>query len=67
MTTDGLRIVSLLPSATEIAVALGLAGNIVGRSHECDYPSEIAALPVLTASKLTKGMNSAGETSPRVG
>lgn len=59
MTADGLRIVSLLPSATEIAVALGLAGNIVGRSHECDYPSEIAALPVLTASKLTKGMNSA--------
>ncbi len=59
MTADGLRIVSLLPSATEIAVALGLAGNIVGRSHECDYPPEIVALPVLTASKLTKGMNSA--------
>ena len=55
----GVRIVSLLPSATEIAVALGLSDNIVGRSHECDYPPQISNLPVLTASKLRKGMNSA--------
>lgn len=53
------RVVSLLPSATEIAVALGLGEALVGRSHECDFPPEVAALPVLTASKLTPGMRSA--------
>ncbi len=54
-----LRIVSLLPSATEIAVALGLGDQLVGRSHECDFPPRVAELPVLTASKLQKGLNSA--------
>lgn len=53
------RIVSLLPSATEIAVALGLEAQIVGRSHECDFPASIADRPVLTASKLAKGLDSA--------
>jgi iron complex transport system substrate-binding protein len=46
-----MRIVSLLPSATEIVCALGLSGNLVGRSHECDYPPEVAALPALTAPR----------------
>jgi len=55
----GPRIVSLLPSATEIAVALGLEKQIVGRSHECDFPESIIDLPILTASKLAKGLNSA--------
>lgn len=54
------RIVSLLPSATEIAAALGFAGAIVGRSHECDFPPGLAALPPLTASKLAKGLSSRG-------
>ncbi len=53
-----LRIVSLLPSATEIAAALGLAENLVGRSHECDFPPSVAALPVCTATKLEKGLSS---------
>ena len=35
-----MRIVSLLPSATELAFALGLGDDVVGVSHECDYPSE---------------------------
>ncbi len=48
----------MLPSATEIAVALGFADRIVGRSHECDYPPAVAGLPALTASKLAKGLNS---------
>lgn len=52
------RIVSLLPSATEIAVALGLADCLVGRSHECDFPPEVSALPVCTATKLEKGLGS---------
>jgi iron complex transport system substrate-binding protein len=52
------RIVSLLPSATEIAVALGLGDRLVGRSHECDYPAWVERLPVCTATKLEKGLTS---------
>jgi iron complex transport system substrate-binding protein len=52
------RIVSLLPSATEIAVALGLGEALVGRSHECDFPPEVERLPALTATKIPKGMRS---------
>lgn len=47
-----MRIASLLPSATEIVCALGLAERLVGISHECDFPPEIAGLPVLTEPKL---------------
>ncbi|ANV82920.1 cobalamin-binding protein [Picosynechococcus sp. PCC 7003] len=46
------RIVSLLPSATEILDCLGLTPNVVGRSHECDYPPEIGDRPVCTAARL---------------
>ncbi len=46
------RIVSLLPSATEIVCALGLEDRLVGRSHECDFPASVGRLPVLTESKL---------------
>ena len=42
------RIASLLPSATEIVAALGLADRLVGVSHECDYPADVSRLPVLT-------------------
>ena len=52
------RIVSLLPSATEIAVALGLGESLVGRSHECDYPLFVKALPVVTSTRLEKGLTS---------
>ncbi len=45
------RIVSLLPSATEIVCALGLERELVGRSHECDYPLAVERLPVLTAPR----------------
>ncbi len=46
------RILSLLPSTTEIAGALGLAHRLVGRSHECDRPNGVDALPVVTEPKL---------------
>ena len=43
-----MRIASLLPSATEIICALGLRDQLVGVSHSCDYPDDLAGLPVLT-------------------
>ncbi|MGH2585477.1 MAG: cobalamin-binding protein [Dehalococcoidia bacterium] len=49
MTVD--RIVSLIPSATEIVCALGFEGALVGRSHECDYPATVRRLPAVTAPK----------------
>ncbi len=47
-----IRIVSLLPSSTEIVCALGFESALVARSHECDYPPGIERLPAITASKL---------------
>src|SRR6185295_7200986 len=54
------RIVSFLPSATEMACALGLADQLVGITHECDYPPEVRGktvvvrnvLPIETMSQL---------------
>ncbi len=43
-----MRIVSLLPSATEIVCALGLENQLVGVSHECDYPPSVQRLPKIT-------------------
>ncbi|GJL54579.1 MAG: cobalamin-binding protein [Nitrospirales bacterium] len=45
------RIVTLIPSATEMVCALGLEHQLVGRSHECDFPASIAHLPVCTEPK----------------
>ena len=45
------RIISLIASATEIVCALGFEGQLVGRSHECDYPESVRRLPVCTAPK----------------
>ena len=47
-----MRIVSLLPSATEILFALGLDREIVGVSHECDFPPRARAKPVVIHSRL---------------
>ena len=48
-----MRIVSLLPSATEIVYALGLGDSLVAVTHECDYPPGARAKPAVTASALS--------------
>jgi iron complex transport system substrate-binding protein len=50
--TNSLRIISLLPSATEIVAALGFGDHLVGRSHECDFPSGVENLPVCSSTKV---------------
>jgi iron complex transport system substrate-binding protein len=55
------RICSLLPSATEIAFALGLGDRVVAVTHECDYPPEATRLPVITRSTLDHGMRRSRE------
>jgi iron complex transport system substrate-binding protein len=47
-----MRIVSLLPSATEIVADLGLLDSLVGRSEECDWPPDVRRLPVVSASRV---------------
>ncbi|HWO41126.1 MAG TPA: cobalamin-binding protein [Candidatus Eisenbacteria bacterium] len=55
-----MRICSLLPAATEIAYALGLGKHVVGVTHECDYPQEARARPIVVRSALDpEGMTSA--------
>lgn len=48
-----MKIISLLPSATEIVCALGLENNLVAITHECDFPASIAHLPAITASRIS--------------
>jgi iron complex transport system substrate-binding protein len=52
------RIISLLPGATEIVCGLGLSDRLVGRSHECDYPSQVERLPVCSRPKYIEEGNS---------
>jgi iron complex transport system substrate-binding protein len=54
------RIVSLLPSATEIVCALGLEDQLVGVTHECDFPASVRTKPVVTSSVLS-GVHDSGE------
>lgn len=52
MSLNNLRIISLLPAATEIIAALGLVERLVGRSHECDEPTSVQDLPALTKPRI---------------
>jgi iron complex transport system substrate-binding protein len=54
-----MRIVSLVPSATEMLFALGLGDEIVAVTHECDYPPQALGLPHVTRDLLPSGLSSA--------
>jgi iron complex transport system substrate-binding protein len=54
-----MRIVSLVPNGTEILFALGAGDEVVGVSHECDYPAAARRRPVLTGSALPPGLGAA--------
>ncbi|HSE53094.1 MAG TPA: BtuF-related (seleno)protein, partial [Gemmatimonadales bacterium] len=49
---EAVRIVSFLPAGTEIVHALGAGADLLGRSHECDYPADVARLPVVSRPAL---------------
>jgi iron complex transport system substrate-binding protein len=59
------RIASLVPSATELLFALGLGDEVVGVTHECDFPPEAASKPHLTRTVVPDGLN-AGEIDAAV-
>lgn len=54
-----MRIVSLLPSATEIVCALGLEDSLVGVTHECDFPAAVRHLPRVTRTRIPQDLGSA--------
>ncbi len=54
-----MRIVSLLASATEMVAALGCLDQLVGRSHECDYPPQVLALPTISQPQIDVNASSA--------
>ena len=53
-----MRIVTLLPSATEIVYTLGLGEELVGVSHDCDYPPEVTEKHVLSGTEININMTS---------
>jgi iron complex transport system substrate-binding protein len=56
-----MRVASLLPSATELLFAIGAGGDVVGVTHECDWPPQVAALPRLTTSVFDHASARSGE------
>jgi iron complex transport system substrate-binding protein len=60
------RIVSLLPSATEIVCALGLQETLAGRSHECDFPPGVAAVPPVSVARIDGASLSSAEIDAAV-
>ncbi|MFJ6561210.1 cobalamin-binding protein [Streptomyces sp. NPDC091412] len=63
-----MRIVSLLPAATDIVAELGLSEQLAGRTHECDWPPcEVASVPVVTRTDLDQDALTSREISDAVG
>lgn len=61
-----MRICSFVPGATEIVAELGLADALVGRSHECDHPPQMASIPALTSAVLPTTTATSGEIDRQV-
>src|SRR3984893_6992 len=55
-----MRVVSLLPSSTEILFAIGAGDQVVGVTHECDFPPEASTRPALTSTLLPAELDAAG-------
>jgi len=62
-----MRIVSLLPAATEICFALGLGDEVVGVSPECDFPDAVREKPIMSRALLQYEGKTSGDTSRMVG
>jgi len=62
-----MRIVSFLPAGTEIVHALGAGGELVGRSHECDFPASVQKLPVVSRPTIELDGASAANIDQAVG
>ena len=61
-----MRVVSVLPSATEIVAALGRLPDLVGRSEECDFPPEVRSLPVVMRARTRDSERPSAEIDRRV-
>lgn len=61
-----MRICSLIPGATEVIAALGLADQLVGISHECDFPASIRQVPIMIEPLVGKDGGSGGEIDRQV-
>ena len=61
-----MRIISLLPGATEVVAALGLVDDLVGVSHECDFPESIKTKPVMVRGRVAPDATSSAEIDAQV-
>jgi iron complex transport system substrate-binding protein len=66
MARTAVRVVSVLPSATEIVCALGQRGSLVGRSEECDFPLDVRSVPVVMRARTLDRDRPSGEIDARV-
>lgn len=62
-----MRICSLVPGATEVVAALGCQDNLIGISHECDFPPSVAQLPVVVRPRIESHHLSSAEIDQQVG
>ena len=62
-----MRICSLVPGATEVVAAFGCQGDLVGISHECDYPPSVAGIPVMVRPRIESHRLSSAQIDEQVG
>ena len=65
--TGSLRVVSLLPTATEMIYFVGAGDSLVGVTHECDYPPGVEDLPKLTSTRIDYHRLSSPEIDAAIG